>query len=90
MADFNDEIWNELVKVAKDDGTITPEEEKLLDNIKSALTNYYDKVEESGADKSKMLQQVIDHAYSYAQKDNVISWDELDILKKLKEVVKKL
>ncbi|MCH8906688.1 MAG: hypothetical protein IH840_06335 [Candidatus Heimdallarchaeota archaeon] len=90
MVSFNDEIWNELIAVAKGDGTVTSDEEKLLDNIKRALTEYYEKVESQSDDKATLLEQIIDRAYAYAQKDNMISWDELAILKKLKEVSKKL
>ncbi|MHA2251000.1 MAG: hypothetical protein ACXAD7_11595 [Candidatus Kariarchaeaceae archaeon] len=95
MTDIPEKIWKELVEVAKSDGVITSEEEKLLDSIKLTLGRYYKKLDYSDKEfhakiLKDQLQEVIDDAYKTAEDDDMITWDEFHILKKLKNIVTQL
>ena len=90
MSELPKDVWDEILSVANKDGKITSEEENLLKKIKSNLDYAYNKIQNEGADRDAITMQVIESAYSHAESDNVTSWDELAIIKKLKEIVKKI
>ncbi|MCY3412219.1 MAG: hypothetical protein INQ03_11350 [Candidatus Heimdallarchaeota archaeon] len=82
-------IWNDLLAVAKKDGKVTDEEQKLLDRIEKNLKEFDDKNNNLSEDEYRKkfavhLEYVIDNAYASAQDDDIISWDEFAILKALK------
>ncbi|MHA2091821.1 MAG: hypothetical protein ACW98K_13290 [Candidatus Kariarchaeaceae archaeon] len=90
-----EEIWNQLVDIAKSDGVITQDEEVLLDTIKSNLERYYNSLEENPLTDEEKLEvfaaqvDIMSEAYDTAHIDGKISHDEYELLKKLQKIVTK-
>ncbi len=89
-------IWDELIKVAEEDGIISDDEKVLLENIKKNLEKYYTSLKEEPKDDSEKLKvfeaqlDIMREAYDTAYLDNKISKDELELLKKLQKIVRKI
>ena len=89
-------IWDELIKVAEEDGIISDDEKVLLENIKKNLEKYYASLKEEPKDDSEKLKvfeaqlDIMREAYDTAYLDNKISKDELELLKKLQKIVRKI
>lgn len=89
-------IWDELIKVVEEDGIISKDEEVLLENIKKNLERYYSSLKEvpkDDSEKFKVFEAQLDimrEAYDTAYLDNKISKDELELLKKLQKIVRKI
>lgn len=90
-----EEIWKQLVDIAKSDGVITKDEEVLLDNIKTNLERYYSSLQEKPITDKEKLEvfasqvDIMSEAYDTAHIDGEISHDEYELLKKLQKIVTK-
>ncbi|MHA2251277.1 MAG: hypothetical protein ACXAD7_13020 [Candidatus Kariarchaeaceae archaeon] len=91
-----EDIWNELITVAKEDGVISNDEEILLSNIETNLERYYESMREDESTNPNKLEvleaqlNIMRNAYDKAYEDGVISKDEFELLKKLQKIVRKI
>ncbi|MHA2295519.1 MAG: MFS transporter [Candidatus Hodarchaeales archaeon] len=92
--------WNVLMSIALEDGIITDEEQVLLDKIMDSILNYAQVLEEALEDgiitknEEKSLlrayNQISRDVHKIALHDTKISQDEMAILTKLANVIRKL
>ena len=99
MSEAN-EIWNELVKLAEEDGVISKDEDDLMKSILSDLGEYTSTLEKAQSDgkidvhEFKELREfranIVKKAIKKAKLDDKITKDELRIIHKLQQIFLKL